>query len=215
MHDPAGWRLCFITGAGDRHESAGLTEEAILGGAQVIQLRMKDVPDEYLLAAGRDLIDICRHSARPLIINDRPDIALELGADGVHLGQEDMPADEARRFLGSDFIIGVSVACVDEAVRAENDGADYVAVGPVFATPIKETAKPVGLGVIASVSSKVDIPVMAIGGINRYNAAEVIDAGADGIAVISAISGADNPARAAADLLKTVSETYSLRRARH
>jgi thiamine-phosphate pyrophosphorylase len=135
------------------------------------------------------------------IVNDRLDVALACGADGVHLGQDDIRASVARQLAPPLFIIGVSVGTVDEAVRAERDGADYIAVSPVFPTASKDDAGPGhGLDALRKIRNTVTIPVIAIGGISRENAQDVIAAGADGVAVISAVVGSPDITRAAREL---------------
>lgn len=161
---------------------------AVEAGACCVQLRDKSL-------CGRDLVEVAKSircavigSRVKFIVNDRMDVALAVGADGVHLGQDDIPVSSARAVMGGDTIIGVSVASVEEAVRGENDGASYVAVGPIFATATKSDAgAPVGLDMITAVKQAVDVPVVAIGGINIGNIALVAQAGADAAAVVSAV----------------------------
>ncbi len=141
----------------------------------------------------------------PLIINDRVDIAQACEADGVHLGQDDIPFHYARKILGKNRFIGISVKTAEEAVAGERDGADYIGMGPIFKTLSKEDSGPeVGLAGLRKVRAKVKIPILAIGGISAANAAEVISAGADGVAVISAIAAAMNPHEAAAQIIEAV-----------
>jgi thiamine-phosphate pyrophosphorylase len=140
-----------------------------------------------------------------LIVNDRLDIAVASGADGAHLGQDDVPVKEARKMAPQNFIIGASVGNIDEALAAEQDGADYVALSPIFSTPSKSDAGPGhGLGVLADIRRSVRVPVIAIGGITPANAASVIKAGADGVAVISAVIGQTDVERAARELKNIV-----------
>ncbi len=178
-----------------------VARDAVSGGADVIQLREKE------LSAGRivELAKAIRKAIRPeeaiLIINDRPDIAIASGADGVHLGQDDIPPEEARAIMGRDRIIGISTHCLEQAVTAEERGADYIGVGPVFPTPTKPGYKSVGLELIRSVKDAVNLPFVAIGGIDGANVSRVIDAGAERVAVVRAVCGADD-VRAAARILK-------------
>ena len=181
----------------------GLIGEAVRGGATVVQLRAKNLSSRDFLELGRRAADRLAGTGIPLIINDRVDIGLACGAAGVHLGQEDMPLAAARKILGGDSIIGISVNTVEEARTAEVGGADYVGAGPAFATATKETALPVlGPEGIGRIKRAVRIPVVAIGGIGAAIVAELAAAGADGIAVISAILGASDARRAAEDLKK-------------
>lgn len=187
----------------DEHLSGGLSHtgiarQAVQGGADVIQLREKGLTGKELTRIAEEISSITRHAGALFIMNDRLDIALASGADGVHLGQDDLPLTAARRIAPRPFIIGVSVGTAAEAARAEADGADYVAVGPVFPTGSKDDAGPAtGTGMVAAVRAAVSVPVIAIGGITTRNAGELIRAGADGLAVISAVvSQNDIPAAA-------------------
>lgn len=168
-------------------EGAGeAAREIIAGGAVVIQLRAKGAPSGVMLSAAKSV-----RAAGPdaiFIVNDRADIALFSGADGVHLGQDDMPVHAARRMLGKGAVIGVSTHNAAEAARAEDEGADYISFGPVFATKTKQDAQPPkGLAGLTAVRNKVKTPIVAIGGINEENIASVLNAGADACAVISDI----------------------------
>lgn len=165
-----------------------IARRAVLGGADVIQLRDKTLPSREMVLVGREIREITRNAGALFIVNDRLDIALACHADGVHLGQDDMGCGTARQLSPAGFILGVSVGSVDEAMSAENQGADYVAVSPVFSTGSKTDAGPgYGLATVREIRAAVSIPVIAIGGIGPANAADVIGAGADGIAVISAV----------------------------
>jgi thiamine-phosphate pyrophosphorylase len=177
---------------------------AVEGGAGAIQLRLKETPESRLMETGRAMAAACRKGGALFIVNDRPDIALALGADGVHVGGTDASPAEARRMLPAGAVVGVSVGDPGEAVAAEAAGADYVAIGPVFATPVKAGLAPVGLGMVTRVRQAVSIPVVAIGGIGAANAASVVAAGADSIAVITAVFGAKDPRAAAAGLLSII-----------
>jgi thiamine-phosphate pyrophosphorylase len=181
----------------------GLIGEAVRGGATVVQLRAKNLSSRDFLELGLRAADALTRTGVPLLVNDRLDIALACGAAGVHLGQEDMPVPQARKILGPDRIIGVSVHSPQEAHRAEREGADYLGAGPAYATATKETALSVlGPEGIDRIKRAVRIPVVAIGGIGAANAAAIAAAGADGIAVISALLGAPDARRAAEDLKK-------------
>lgn len=187
------------------HET--LAERAIAGGADVIQLRDKQCDYGRLVRIGRKIARIARDAGVLFIVNDRLDVAIACGADGVHLGQDDMRPDVARQIAPPGFIIGVSAGNVAEALLAEQQGADYVALSPTFDTASKYDAGP-GHGILGlrKMRAAVSIPVIAIGGINRQNAAEVIRAGADGIAVISAVVGSPDITRAARELKKIITD---------
>lgn len=176
-------------------------KRAMKGGADVIQLRDKDMSGRELYDLGIELAKATRREGALLIVNDRLDIALACGADGVHLGQDDLPVKEARQLAPRGFIIGASVGSVEEALDAERAGADYVALSPVFSTPSKADAGAGrGLEMLSRIRKAVSVPVIAIGGITMENVAAVIEAGADGVAVISAVIGQPDIEAAAMDL---------------
>ena len=185
---------------------AALVAEAVAGGVTAVQLRGKGLTARALVELGRELASRLAASGVPLLVNDRLDAALACGAAGVHLGQDDLPVPAARAILGPGRTIGVSVNTPEEARRAEAEGADHVGAGPAYATSTKETSLPVlgpeGIGLI---KRAVSVPVVAIGGIDAGNAAALAAAGADGIAVVSAVLGAPDPRRAAADLRRAFS----------
>jgi thiamine-phosphate pyrophosphorylase len=207
MRERIDWRLCFIA---DSEAAAGsdvleLVAEAVKGGATIIQLRGKNWISRDLLDLGLKAVRLLRPEKVPVIINDRVDIALACEADGVHLGQDDMPIFHARKLLGKNRIIGLSAATVEEAEAAEKSGADYIGAGPVFSTLSKRNLGPLlGLDGLRAIRRKVQIPVLAIGGISMGNAFDVVSAGADGLAVISAITAAPNPKKAATELIETI-----------
>ncbi len=176
-------------------------KEAMDGGADVIQLRDKESDPADVVEAGRAMRKAIGKDKALFIINDSPDIALAVDADGVHLGQEDMPAIGARSILGRSKIIGLSTHSAEQAAAAQNSGADYIGVGPVFATPTKPGYKAVGLDLIRKVNKIRGLPFVVIGGIDESNIDEVIAAGALRIAVVRAVCGADD-IRAAAKILK-------------
>jgi thiamine-phosphate pyrophosphorylase len=205
--DRIDWRLCFIADseAASGRDILQLIAEAVEGGVTLIQLRGKKWTSREFLDVGMKAFRFLGPKKIPLIINDRVDIALACEADGVHLGQDDMPLPYAREILGKDRIIGISVATPDEAEAAEKDGADYVGAGPVFGTlSKKDTAPLLGLTGLRKIREKTKIPILAIGGITVANAADVISAGADGVAVISAITAAINPGRAATEIIESI-----------
>ncbi len=183
-----------------------LARLAVQGGAGVIQFRQKEGETRELIETAAALKEICRRGGALLIVNDRVDVALAAGADGVHLGRGDFPIGPARRLLGAERIIGGSADSVEEALECMNQGADYVGFGPVFPTSSKDDAGPVtGLESLGRVVRAVHVPVIAIGGITQENARHVIRAGAHGIAVISAVCCRDDPAAAARGLLRAIS----------
>ncbi|KPJ53572.1 hypothetical protein AMJ39_04155 [candidate division TA06 bacterium DG_24] len=178
-----------------------LVAQAIAGGATIVQLRDKESNDRILYEDARSLRKLTGERGIPLIINDRVDLALAVNADGVHLGQEDMPPDVARRLLGSGKILGLSTHSEDQARAAARASPDYIAIGPIYATTTKENAlPPLGTEIIAGLRPELRVPIVAIGGIDKTNATLVGRAGADGIAVISAVMGADDVMAAASDL---------------
>lgn len=180
---------------------------ALRGGVTMVQYREKDSPLSLreTVALGRALRERCRQFGVPFIVNDRVDLALLLDADGVHVGQEDLPPSEARKLLGPGRIVGMSVSTPEELDVALREEPDYLGVGPVYATTSKADAgDPVGTALVAYVRSRTDLPLVGIGGIAPENAAAVIAAGADGVAVVSAIGSASNPEAAARALAQAV-----------
>ncbi|MFN0110676.1 MAG: thiamine phosphate synthase [Blastocatellia bacterium] len=167
---------------------AEIVQMMLAGGARFIQLRDKDATAKELLDAARACLTVTRAAGATLIINDRVDVALTAGADGVHLGQKDLSVEEAREILGEDKIIGVSTHSLDQFKAALETSANYIAIGPVFLTKTKENPDPVvGLDLLREAKALADRPIVAIGGITLERAAEVIAAGADSVAVISAL----------------------------
>ena len=186
----------------------GLVEAAVAGGATIVQLRAKSLAGGAFAGLATEIAGRLAAVGVPFRINDRLDVALACGAAGVHLGQEDVPVAVARRLLGPGAIVGVSVNTAEEAIRAEREGADYVGAGPAYATTTKETALailgPEGVGRVVRATR---LPVVAIGGIDVGNAAEIARAGAGGIAVVSAILGAPDARRAAEELKRAFQAT--------
>lgn len=174
---------------------------AVRGGVRCVQLREKNLPTRDFLARAQALKSLLSPLGIPLVINDRLDIALACQADGVHLGQSDMPVDTARRLLPPHVFIGWSVETPDDVARTAHLPVDYLGVSPVFATPTKtDTQPPWGLDGLRRVRAQTSLPLVAIGGLHVGNAAAVAQAGADGLAVVSALCAADNPTQAAAEL---------------
>lgn len=174
---------------------------AIRGGTTIVQYREKNASTRLMIDEALELRDLCRAHGVPFIVNDRVDIALAVDADGVHVGQEDMPASLARKLIGHNKILGVSAENVEQARAAIADGADYVGAGAIFATATKADAnKPIEIPGLLKIARACTIPIVGIGGINASNAASVIRAGAVGVAVVSAMVGADDVERAAREL---------------
>lgn len=170
---------------------------ALQGGVDILQLREKSKPASEILSLGRKIKQLCLQYNTTFIVNDRIDIAAILEADGVHLGQDDLDVKSAREILGSNAIVGVSTHAPEQALKAVADDADYIGVGPVFATPTKEGRIPVGLDYVKWVSENINIPAFAIGGIDLDNCNKVFDAGLKRISVVRAIINADSPQIAA------------------
>lgn len=184
---------------------AEVVRAALRGGAPAVQLRLKDGPAREMVALARVLLAETRAAGALLFVNDRVDVALAAGADGAHMGEDDLPVEAARRIVPPGFLLGRSTDTVEAALQAQADGADYVGVGPVYATGSKADAgEPVGTGRIAAVAAAVRIPVVGIGGCAAENAAAVARAGAAGVAVISAVMRAPDPEAAARALLAAV-----------
>ncbi len=199
------WSLYLVADAGyaEGRDLPALVEAAVRGGATVVQLRAKDLPARAFAALAGETARRLAPTGVPLLVNDRVDIALACGAAGVHLGQDDLPVQDARRILGPGAVIGVSVNTPEEARRAAAEGADYVGAGPAFATSTKDTPLAVlGPDGVARIKRASGVPVVAIGGITAANAASLAAAGADGVAVVSAVLGSPDPERAAADLAR-------------
>ena len=189
-----------------------VVKEAVAGGVTVVQLREKEATTRKFLNLGSELQKFLRERSIPLIVNDRVDIALALDVDGVHLGNNDMPIDLAREILGPDKIIGFSAESVEEAKSADQMGADYIGVSPVFTTPTKpELETGLGLEGLRQIRETTSLPLVAIGGMKASNSELAIQNGADGVAVVSAICSADNPEAAARTILEEVRKGRALR----
>ena len=175
-------------------------EQAIQGGCTVVQLREKNASSREFFETAQRVKQITDSYHIPLIINDRTDICLAVNAAGIHVGQQDLPAKVVRSIVGPDKIVGVSAATLSEAKQAEQDGADYLGVGAMFATSTKTNTRPVTVEQLAQIKQAVQIPVVAIGGIQSSNAATLTETGIDGIAVVSAILAQENITHAAQQL---------------
>ncbi len=176
---------------GERTLSA-CVEEALAGGATFLQLREKDAPQAEVVLRARALAPLARAAGVPFVVNDDVEAAARAGADGVHVGQEDAACADARAKLGPDAIVGVSVQTVEQALAAQAAGADYLGVGAVFGTSTKPDAADVGTDGLAAICAAVDVPVVAIGGLNEQTIPALAGTGADGAAVVSAIFAADD-----------------------
>lgn len=200
------FRLYLIT---DRKIAAKPLPDAVRlaleGGVKAVQLREKDLPVRELLALARELRTITREFGAKLFINDRVDVAMIVGADGVHLGGASMPVDAARKIVGKDMLIGASTHNMEEALAAQKGGADLITFGPIFDTPSKaKYGAPVGAAAIRKLKNEINIPIFALGGINSGNVLQVMSAGADGIAMISAIFSAEDIQKTAAAFNKAL-----------
>ena len=200
--------LYGVTDRGNLHGKTLLlqVEESLKGGVTLVQLREKHLSFQELLEEAKEMKELCHKYGVPLLINDNVEICIESGADGVHVGQKDMKAGAVREKLGKDKIIGVSARTVEQAMAAQNAGADYLGVGAVFSTSTKEDAKPLDHEILKAITKAVDIPVVAIGGISSENVSQLKGTGIDGVAVVSAIYGKENPKEAAENLKCLVSE---------
>lgn len=203
-------KLYLVT---DRELSCGrsleeIVCEAVEGGVTMVQLREKDATTGEFVELGRRLMSVLKPLGVPLIINDRVDVALAVDADGVHIGQSDMPYEDARRLLGPDKIIGLSVENMNDLRKANELDVDYVGISPVYGTPTKtDTAEPFGLEGLRRAVGLSAHPTVAIGGMNASTIGEVFEAGADGVAVVSAICSAASPRQAAAELATIANRT--------
>ena len=199
-------RLYIITDRRLKDEVSSV-KAALEAGATAIQLRIKDAPSREMYNVGREIRRLTRDYDALYIVDDRLDIALAVDADGVQLGPEDLPIDVARE-LAPNLIIGASIYSLEEALKAEEMGADYLGAGAIYPSPSKPDAKVLGIEGLKGVVSKVSIPVVAIGGINHDNVADVIRAGADGVAVISAVMAADDVYQATLSLKEIIDKVF-------
>jgi thiamine-phosphate pyrophosphorylase len=199
--------LMAITASADVDAILSAVKAVLRGGASAVQLRWKEAETRRLVELAREIRTLTAAANALLIVNDRVDVALAAGADGAHLGDNDLPLTAARRIVPTQFLLGRSVDTPEQAVVAERAGADYVGLGPIFATQTKrDTGAVVGLTGVTAVRARVTIPIVAVGGISAESAASVIRAGADGIAVVSALMSTSDPERAAAELVAAIRE---------
>ncbi|HEU0014331.1 MAG TPA: thiamine phosphate synthase [Longimicrobium sp.] len=198
-------RLIVVTdpACGPGRTLVDVVRAALRGGAPAVQLRAKDASAREMAELARALLAETRAAGALLFVNDRVDVALAVGADGAHVGEDDLPVGAARLIVPEGFLLGMSAATPELAIAAQEDGADYVGVGPVYATASKPDAgDPVGAARIAAVAAAVRIPVVGIGGIDASNARTVVEAGAAGVAVISAVMQAGDPEAAVRELMR-------------
>ncbi|MFD1564513.1 thiamine phosphate synthase [Haloarchaeobius amylolyticus] len=210
--NPENWRTYLVTqeSVSRGKRTVEVVSAAIDGGVDVVQLREKDTDARWRYELGRELRERTAEAGVALLVNDRVDIAQAIDADGVHLGQSDLPVAVARELLGPEAVIGCSTSTVEEAIEAEAAGADYLGVGAIYGTDSKkdvpEEKNGTGLELVSEIAAAVSIPVIGIGGVTASNAPPVLEAGATGVAVISEISAADDPETAAGELDAAVSE---------
>lgn len=187
-----------------------VVEKAVKGGVTIVQLREKDLETRDFIEEAQRIQKILKPYNIPLLINDRVDVALAIGADGVHLGQSDMPYHMARKILGNEAIIGLSVESIEQAKEANLYDVDYIAISPVFTTPTKEElTQELGIEGIKEITRLSKHPAVGIGSIKTHNAQDIIQAGADGVAVVSGICSADDPEKAASELREKVQQGKS------
>lgn len=178
-----------------------VVKEVLKNGATFLQIREKDLNEADFETEAKKLQDICREYDVPYVVNDNVEIAIKIGADGVHVGQSDIKGRDIRALIGSDKILGISAGTVEEAIAAEQADADYIGVGAVFATSTKKNARNMSIDRLKEIVQAVNIPVVAIGGINASNMLELAGSKVDGVAVVSAIFAAEHPGEATKDLL--------------
>lgn len=186
-------------------DCASLADAAFRGGAPAVQVRIKGSSDAEVLAECERIVDAAQRTQGVVIVNDRADIALTAGADGVHGGADDLPVAALRRLLGGDRLVGGTARDLETALRHQDDGASYVGVGPIYATATKDgLPEPLGPAGVEKVAAAVEIPVIAIAGITAARVPELLNAGAHGVAVIGAVANAADPAAATAELLEAL-----------
>ena len=188
-----------------------VVKEVVKNGATFLQIREKDLNGADFEAEAKTLQDICREHQVPYVVNDNVEIAMKIPADGVHVGQSDIKGRDIRAMIGSDKILGISAGTVEEAVAAEQAGADYIGVGAIFGTSTKKNARNITMDRLNEIVEAVEIPVVAIGGINATNISELAGSKVDGVAVVSAIFAAEHPGEATKELLlkaKAVIESH-------
>lgn len=205
---PSAWRLYVIVdrAAAGTRDLAEIAAAAIRGGADALQLRDKAASARCLFEEALALLPIARAGGVPLIVNDRLDVAMAAGADGVHLGQDDLPLGQARVIAGQALLIGVSTHSIDQAMAEQAHGADYIGVGPVFPTPTKPDYGSVGTSLVRQVADRIRIPFVCIGGIDAGNVEQVTRAGGFCIAVVRAVCASADPEMAAKNLKQALTQ---------
>ena len=181
---------------------ASVCKDVLKNGATFLQIREKDLDEATFEQEAAELKNVCAEYHVPFVVNDSVEIAIDIDADGVHVGQSDIKGRDIRAMIGPDKILGISAGTVEEAVAAEKAGADYIGVGAVFGTSTKKNARNLSVEKLQEISNSVSIPVVAIGGINAKNIESLAGSGVDGVAVVSAIFAAENPGEATANLLE-------------
>jgi thiamine-phosphate pyrophosphorylase len=194
------------------HEPVALAATMLDAGVRIMQLRLKDAPGRDFLAAARAIAEMCRRRDAILIVNDRVDIAMLANAHGVHLGQEDLPLEAARRVAGPDMIVGISTHSVEQARTAESAGADYIGFGAMYSGGLKNVAAGRGLDALRAVRAAVKIPIVAIGGITEARVPEVLAAGADAAAIITDVVNAPDVAAKLCSILAQADEGAAVRK---
>lgn len=190
---------------------AQMAEQVLKNGARVLQLRDKQTEKGLQLPLAKRLTELCEQHGGLFIMNDHADLAASCGAHGLHVGQKDLPVVEARKYLAPRQLVGNSNATVDEAMASQQQGVDYLAVGAMFPSTSKDNTRPAGLATLSKVREQAQVPLVAIGGINEGNVEQVIAAGADSVAVISAVVGADDPGQAAARMTERIERALARR----
>ena len=193
----------------DGEKLADVVEAVLQNGATFLQIREKDLAEDAFELEAERLKTLCAQHGVPFVVNDSVEIAMQCDADGVHVGQSDIKGRDIRAIIGSDKILGISAGTVEEAVAAENAGADYIGVGAVFPTGTKKNATPMTMELLKEIVSSVSIPVVAIGGISAENILQLRGSGVDGVAVVSAIFAAEDPGKATSDLLKLAEQVVA------
>ena len=205
--------LYAVTDSKERPDRKSIVQQvraALAGGATCVQLREKHIDEEAFVKEALEVKKICSEYGVPLIINDNVEVALRVGADGVHVGQDDMPARRVREIAGDKLIVGVSAHTPEEAIKAQKEGADYLGAGAVFPTGTKPDAGAMSYGTLKAICDAVDIPVVAIGGINKTNMKKLSGSGIAGVALVSAIFSADDIEKECAVLRALAKETVTL-----
>ena len=190
----------------ENEDLTSVCKSVIENGATFLQIREKDLDEGTFEQEAEALKKLCAQYHIPFVVNDSVEIALDIDADGVHVGQSDIKGRDIRSMIGNEKILGISAATVEEAIAAEKAGADYIGVGAVFGTSTKKNARNLTVEKLKEISESVSIPVVAIGGIGVSNIMELVESGVDGVAVVSAIFAAENPGEATAKLLKLSKE---------